>query len=93
MGDLELSEPGGSASTDRREERVGEKPGACWNAGEEPWEGAPRRGGGGQGPAGVRALASPWASDTDLRGDFHSAGSPVVRAQGPRGRNSKQKAF
>lgn len=46
-----------------------------------------------RGPAGVRALASPWASDTDLRGDFHSAGSPVVRAQGARGRNSKQKAF
>lgn len=90
---MELSEPGGSASTDRRGERVGEEPGACWNAGEERWEGAPGQEEANRGPAGVRALASPWAWDTDLSGDFHSAGSPVVRAQGPRGRNSKQKAF
>lgn len=77
---------------------MGEEPRTRWNAEEEPWEGAPRTGAGGQeqadrGPPGVRALASPRASDTDLRGDLHSAGSPVVRAQGARGRNSKEKVF
>lgn len=49
VGDLELREPSGSASTDRRGERVGEEPRTRWNAEEEPWEGAPRTGAGGQG--------------------------------------------
>lgn len=85
---MELSEPGGSASTDRRGERVGEEPGACWNAGEEPWEGAPRTGGGGQG-------ASRCASAGITVGLGHRPpwGFPLCRepsGQGPGGQRQEQ---
>lgn len=46
-----------------------------------------------RGPPGVRALASPRASDTDLRGDLHSAGRQWSGPKGPEAGTAKRRCF